>query len=342
MWVLRGSGLYKDSAILTFMKILIAILVLIGAGAYLVPYIKSDHQALEPQRPTEVVQTEMLLEEAQEEEKTAIPSDAIVLVTRDVGRFQVSKDSEHLYVSGFGGEIKEVSSEGVDLQSLSYIEGTSMMAGRQYFKDKARVYYIDYDSTGYKLITVEGADPGSFKAYDYGFLATDANRIYFMGAPFGSVSPSNFKIIGKQGRYEEPATADYFVADGRFYIVPDASKSVAVDVDTFVQIKEYEPFFKDKNRVYYRLDILEDADPKTVRVEPSDDDLGRGVTYVISSSAVYADTEKVTKADPETFSAVGYSYAKDKNFVYRGTDVVPGEDPLSFTLQRAAWLHHNN
>jgi len=84
----------------------------------------------------------------------------------------------------------------------------------------------------------------------------------------------------------------------------------SVDINSFKVLKE-KNYAIDKKHVYYKNDIIKQADPKTFEV------MKEG--YSKDMYRVFLDWDIVIFANPNTFKILDFPYSKDKNDVYCGT-----------------------
>ena len=68
--------------------------------------------------------------------------------------------------------------------------------------------------------------------------------------------------------------------------------------------------------------------------------------YIINNGKVYYQRlkyrDEMTEADTPTFKNLDYFYAKDKNNVYYGSEIIIGADPKSFKKLDNVWMDKSN
>lgn len=135
------------------------------------------------------------------------------------------------------------------------------------------------------------------------------NSSFFQGA----------KIINSElsNQYYFKKDTIIYVSEGRFF----ANAGVVlkgIDRETF-QVLSYD-LAKDKNNVYYKGEIIDNADPLSFELLVSQikvDEKYNYVTYSKDNNHVYFLSEILIDADTETFSLLWGQYAKDANHVFR-------------------------
>jgi len=95
------------------------------------------------------------------------------------------------------------SHEGVQLIDALVDSGSFQAVGSDYYKDRNRVYFFWALDDGGTLSTVEGADPVSFKIFEFTQYAMDQNFAFYRGAKIEQADPSSFAPVDakEQGRY---------------------------------------------------------------------------------------------------------------------------------------------
>ncbi len=257
--------------------------------------------------------------------------------------------------------------EATSLRSVSNpVRSTGVCSGLidDYVRDRQRVYYRG------KAIT--GADPESFEFINAWF-AKDRVAVYGLDRRL-TTRLADFRLIGADA-YSEYATDGkrYFYNDTIFegegfesvpktYNVIRTSTRVyfrgqALDVDpkTFEGLDPAVSMSRDKDRVYYRLTVVPDADPVTItqikgylwkdkravylegrEILGLDPATARTFPimgeYTADADSVFRLYDKLDR-DPATFSVLQPWYTKDKAGVYHQDVLMPVADPLSFLAE---------
>lgn len=201
-------------------------------------------------------------------------------------------------------------------------------------KDKNHVYYNNN--------IVEGADPLTFHSFKDGdrTLWKDKNAVYENGKKIKGMDVSIETLnmyykkdknavyidhLSSEQKIEEadPETFEVFVKGDDS---PIATLSMTVEV-----------YGKDKNHVYYKGEIIQEADPKTFTP--------LGSYYAKDKDFVYCHNEKFENIDRGSFQVFlsgsnrapygdSVEWGKDKNFVYYNGQIVPGAHVKTFQVKR--------
>ena len=122
---------------------------------------------------------------------------------------------------------------------------------------------------------------------------------------------------------------------------------VVVDLETFEVLGE--GYSKDKNNVYYKMEIITAVDPKTFEILKYTTEDGRYYPYSKDKNNVYYNREIITGADPATFEILKNSYFtiddyfKDKNNVYHyNGEIIHGADLATFEVLKDGYSKHKN
>ncbi len=112
-----------------------------------------------------------------------------------------------------------------------------------------------------------------------------------------------------------------------YKIVPGA------DPKSFVEVTKegsYDSYGKDKNAVYYRTEKITGADPKTFSSVPSK----YGTSYAKDKRYVYIDGKVIPDADTRTWGEIlACSYSKDEKHVFFEDKVVNEADVTTFVVR---------
>ncbi len=174
-----------------------------------------------------------------------------------------TKDKNHVYFEN--EEIK-----GIDKESFEVVDSP-------YSKDKNYMYYRTERVDNVDIESFEIIEDSRFYDNDY---YKDKNHVFFRGKSLDEVNPNEFKRLGKY---------TYFYSDGA-HLYYSGNKMDHIDYKTFV-IYDGISYSKDKNHVYYKDRILEDADPDTFR-EAKGKNGGR---YIVDKNYVYDNGGNIDK-----------------------------------------------
>lgn len=241
----------------------------------------------------------------------------------------------------------------IDLSSFILFNSTWAKDAQYIYKYECKPHDVQYDVASFTAIDEEGN------------FVKDKNGVYFDGYLGGLGLSGSYIIEGA-----DPETYVYFSSGlgkdkNRVYnwIYPDEGYS-DVDVATLVGVVDPEQgglWMKDKNRVYWRGNIVEGAYPATFKVMSSewgrdgnklyytyqyiptgDPDTLRDIDGEISgayqkdkNNIYYTeggfDGPILENVDYATFRPISNQYAKDKSHVYYyGRNIIEGADPETF------------
>ena len=286
--------------------------------------------------PNADVQSFVFLGSEYAKDKNEVYYEGKTLANADADSFALAdgyaKDKNHIF---YGDKILNI-----EIDPASF-----MVVGGGAIRDNKRVYFRDYYEDKYNLAS--GVDAPTFQYVgtcasaekSSGSYFKDKNRIFIQNFsegnpinPVNSIDVLSFQYLG-----------DYGVAEGMPYSVSYAKDKnvvyhscgkilVSADVSTFSDLKD--GYAKDKNKVWYLADIISGADVATFQ------SLGEG--YTKDRARAYFAGSVIEKADAGTFIVVkenitadeyGSVYAKDKNNVYSGTEVIEGANPENCTVE---------
>jgi hypothetical protein len=117
---------------------------------------------------------------------------------------------------------------------------------------------------------------------------------------------------------------DIYVYDGRFQT---KQKIENADAETFEPLSC--PYARDKHRVYFGNQIIEGADPATIKTFG---DCSNGIFYIYDDTAAFFEGKKIEGADAGTFQIPDDYYAKDEKNVYFEGRTVVGADPKTIQV----------
>ncbi len=189
------------------------------------------------------------------------------LSTTDFG--YVTKGSEVYYY-----DMSKIDNLRVHKMKLKNVDANTLVEiENMYATDKNQVYCEGH--------VLEGANPNTIEKLDYA-LYRDGNTVYYMHIKVSEDYP-HFKHDGIYSWDKSKV----------FYSTEEIKEADAQSFESLDNIMMF--FARDKNNMYIRGDIFEEAD------SPS-------------------------------FEHLAHAYWKDKNAVYYSTDKIPGADPASFVV----------
>jgi hypothetical protein len=222
------------------------------------------------------------------------------LLTQSIeGAFQKTQDAAYI---AFPKE--KMAYAPLYLFRLTGVDTATFVPLGNYAKDK----WYAYHSSSYRFC----ADTDSFVPMG-NLYAKDRKRVYFQDVPLPDADPTSARVVD-----------DYLLVDNEH--VYQAEKLIpGADPHTFTVIMG--SYTKDGTHVYYNQTVLPDADPGTFRVLDNEN-------FAKDEHSVYTvfydEIRKIPGADPATFQTLHDAYAKDKNQLYYGGQVVEGVNPETF------------
>lgn len=167
------------------------------------------------------------------------------------------------------------------------------------------------DSVYYNGDVIKNANFETFELMWNNFYAKDKNHVFYMGSILEWVSPSTFTLLSN----------GYGKSESSIY--KGNRKLKEADLKTFAIISIW--FCKDKHRVFYRAEPVEDwIDASSFEFVPrnlwsSNADDSMNDLYMRDRNRVYttfSGVEVLEWADPETIEYLWDYFSKDKNRVY--------------------------
>lgn len=238
-----------------------------------------------------------------------------------------AKDKNHVYYNGeiFSADVNTyerlTSSYGKDKDHvyhdttiIEYLDAATfeLINDNLLFKDKNGVYVNPYYSNLYEDVIDNHAyiDPETFVNIE-GQIYRDKDNCFIGTHLLENVDCDSFTHIDL--RFYQDKNNIY-----HGYIIIKGA-----DAATFTIIDDY--YSKDKNNVYIQDGIIQEASPETFEVLKHD--------YAKDHDTVYCGYGKILEsADAATFKVLDYLYSKDKNNVYLNDEILPNENPETFTV----------
>lgn len=185
------------------------------------------------------------------------------------------------------------------VQLLKISEEPRKITGKYFFSDK-NIYY-----EGKKI---ENVDLPSFKIMEYE-LSRDKNNIYFKGQKIKKLSGEDFINIDKN--YFKSGNELYLIIDDNDEPLPKRMYNQLVKVENinFESLKILnKDFFEDKGGIFYKGNLIKDADRDTFKILEK--------MYSKDRDNIYVYDKKIEGADIETFEILNDYFSRDKNNVY--------------------------
>lgn len=160
-----------------------------------------------------------------------------------------AKDTSHIYYYAFDGEGKyNICKLPCDVKTFEIID-------YHYSKDKNNVFFLGF--------TINGADAASFKVLLSGY-SKDRNAVYFQSEKISGVNPAAFEVY----KENESFSQDVAYAKDNIFVYVDDKKLIDADVTTFKLLGEN--YGSDNKHVFYKTQMVNDANPATFNVNPHD------------------------------------------------------------------------
>jgi len=229
-------------------------------------------------------------------------------------------------------------------------------------------YVITDNAVHYEGKAIRGADVKSFKILNDDRYSTDKTSVYYYGRRIADARPESFRPLTKMQTDNVNTAAFWRDEDGIYY---NGKRIKDCDVNSFELINNL--YARDNRRVYFTDRVLVGAEPASFRLlDESIGTDGKAIYVSVKRSATTADLDSLTLvdgqygyfyrdkdnvylvflmqdepfvkaegADPDTFTILERSYARDKNHVYffgsyqgKGQRFIKleGADPKTFTI----------
>lgn len=188
-----------------------------------------------------------------------------------------------------------------------------------YIKDKDSVYYM-VDGE------INGADSATFNVLNcdgcWGY-AKDQNTVYYAGVKINDSDPTTFEVLNNKYSKDK----NYVYHEHSTTNVNDSQtvdKVAGADATTFETLNWY--YGKDNSNAYYYGIMIPGVDANTFMVFET---IGYQ-SYAKDKDFVYRGSNIIPGADPATFEIIDQTYSKDANHVYHEYNIVEGADPATF------------
>lgn len=211
--------------------------------------------------------------------------------------FNNQKTEVHYIPGGNWFEVGDYLLKNVDVKTFEVLSS-------DYAKDKNNVYF--------KEILINGADSNSFSIINMNsncedLFAKDKNGIYFKNVYLKNSDYFTFEFVKYKKSGSSQCSIKYIKDKNNVYYLPYLEKCVkescTIDPIKYVDPKTFEAYneiyAKDKNNVYAKGSIIENADQQTFEVLIlSRYAKDKNHVYCVADNTYYA---KVLDADPKTF-----------------------------------------
>ncbi len=171
-----------------------------------------------------------------------------------------------------------------------------------YSKDNYNVYFKD--------VLVKGADPDTFEILSKTSYATDKKNCYFEGKKISGIDTKSIHSINKKEIDDNKETIAYdYIADSKHIYFK--GEQVLGDPETYLVLRDgNNPIAKDKNNIYFKNTIVQDADPDTY--EPIGNITGIGILYISNDRAFLNDDllENISTKDLKILNTMNSKYGR--------------------------------
>lgn len=235
------------------------------------------------------------------------------------------KDGE-VFLRYYGGypRAKEVflKVKGADAKSFTFIENSrngACQGGDIYAKDEHHVFY--------RTEIIDFADVKTFEVMGLGY-SRDDNDVFYREKVVEKADAESFCIVDNERGLA-------FGYDKYGLLKRDQRVNAAIDCPSFKVLSN--PYFKDKNSVYYEphFSILPEADAQSFTC-PRFKSIVNYQYYAYDKNNAYyyerGEVKVIPGIDFDTFEVLSKEYAKDKNNVYFKSQIIQGADVESFIV----------
>ncbi len=168
-----------------------------------------------------------------------------------------------------------------------------------------------------------------------GHYSKDKDNVVYDGKIIESADAKTFELIANQG------VGNYYGRD-KNYLYGQGIAYKGVRPDSFEIISH--TISRDIKNAYYRMKIINGADPKSIEpVPPPEQKVSGGEIYSKDKNNVFYKTSKLPNSDPGSFEIIDsyWSIGKDKNQVYNKKKVLE-IDSDSFTMLSSSYFKDKN
>ena len=160
-----------------------------------------------------------------------------------------AKDSANIYYYGYTGENQH------NIIILPCDRSSFRIMDDRYSKDKSHVFFLGF--------TLRDADGSSFRILPAGYAA-DKNFVYFQSKKIPGADASSFLVYPEN----DSLGHDVAYARDRYTVFMDEKKMPDADLSSFKMLGEN--YARDSKQVFYKTNIIKNADVATFKVYPHD------------------------------------------------------------------------
>ena len=157
--------------------------------------------------------------------------------------------------------------------------------------------------------------------YNLGYrYAKDRNYIFYQGEVISNSDYNSFSIIPIENAF--PKIADEFITPS-FKMKDRPTPKISSSMFKHQIIFTLEFYAKDKNNVYYGINIIPDADPETFQL--------LSILFSKDKNNAYFCNNPILDSNPDSFKLIYGRLAKDNEHVYYNDKII-SNNPSSFTF----------
>jgi len=173
-----------------------------------------------------------------------------------------------------------------------------------YAKDSKNIFYRSK-----KML----ADLNSFKIIQYPYSA-DRSQVFYHNETIKNANPNNFKIIEEKGN----KISGFAISNNHVFrynkILPNILPNDFKKLDY--------PYFRSNDNIYYKLELIKDADIETFEIFR--------YPYASDKNNIYFMNNAIKDVNVDTFEILEYPYSKDRFHVYKNEKIDPTKKPSDF------------
>lgn len=220
-------------------------------------------------------------------------------------------DSDKIYYEVKGNQViyHSVYRKGQEYYTKAHLTSVVLTnADASTFKELSKYYGVDANNVYNEAKKLSRRDPSTFKIIKRGVTA-DKNAVYLDNKVIANSHGLSFKFI----------SSNYAIDNHQVYYIPSNFYNVikGADKKTFTKIgDQFSIYAKDKNRVYFKANFIEEADVVSFEILKSD--------FSKDSRNIFYKNKRITEVDYQSFKILdrvlkkhNYKfYAEDLNNFY--------------------------
>jgi hypothetical protein len=185
-----------------------------------------------------------------------------------------------------------------------------------------------YSSYLPKPVKIE-ASYNSFVNLSNGY-AKDDTQIFYKGFIISNADYKSFSVIPIENEFPKIST-EMITPTFRSKEQPTLMRTQSMFKDQFILTLEF--YAKDKNNVYYGINVIPNADSNTFQI--------LSILYSKDINSCYFCGKQILDSEPNTFEIMGVRWAKDNNHVYFNEQII-SNNPNSFEFLNLFYAKDNH